>query len=162
MKKHNKKRPRGFVLALGVPGLIGIIIPILIAVFVPSMIGYTKKSHAASAQSTATIMYRASNAAVEEMYCNDANTLDNCIISSDRDKNYNVGSNVDIDTFYEYLGYYSDSENVEYFLVFSDGYCTDAAVIGDNGYVGTYGSDLAYSTAKNFKELYEEACDLVD
>ena len=100
MKKHNKKRPRGFVLALGVPGLIGIIIPILIAVFVPSMIGYTKKSHAASAQSTATIMYRAANAAVEEMYCNDANTLDNCIISSDRDKNYNVGSNVDIDTFY--------------------------------------------------------------
>lgn len=107
-------------------------------------------------------MYRAANAAVEEMYCNDANTLDNCIISSDRDKNYNVGSNVDIDTFYEYLGYYSDSENVEYFLVFSDGYCTDAAVIGDNGYVGTYGSDFAYSTDKNFKELYEEACDLVD
>ena len=65
MKKHNKKRPRGFVLALGVPGLIGIIIPILIAVLVPSMIGYTKKSHAASAQSTATIMYRAANAAVE-------------------------------------------------------------------------------------------------
>lgn len=161
MKKQIKKRPKGFALALGTPGLLVIIIPVIIAIFVPAMMGYVKKSRTQSSNSAASTITKASNSALEELDEMDYSISGDCIISSDKSKNVNISSS-DAERFYEYASYYyDDMDELDYFIIVENGVCTNTAVITDSGYVGTYGSLFGYNSDMNFNELYEEAVDYV-
>lgn len=160
MKKHITKRPKGFALALGTPGLLVVIIPVIIAILVPSMLGYVKKSKTQTSNSNAKTVMVAANTALTELYEDDFKLSGDYIISSDESKNVNVP--FDVDEFYEKAEYYYyDMSDIDYFIIVEDGYCSDVAVIDDSGYVGTYGSYFGYNSGKNFNELYEEAVDYI-
>jgi len=161
MKKHITKRPKGFALALGTPGLLFVIIPVIFAIFVPSMMGYVKKSKTSSVNATASTVMKAANSALCELDEDDFKISGDYIISSDESKNVNVP--FDVDEFYEKAEYYyADINDMDYFIIVEDGYCSDVAVIDDSGYVGTYGSNFGYNSGKKFNELYEEAVDYID
>ncbi len=156
--KPYKKRPRGSAI-LAVPGMLGLILPVIIAIIVPSMLGYVKKSKTSSAHATASTAYKAANTALVELDEKDIDVYGSYIISSDTSKNYNV--DFDVDKFYETMDtYFSDIYNTQYFVVCEDGMCVFAAVIDSTGYVGTYDYDLGIDTeGKDLEELYEEALD---
>ena len=160
MKKHITKRPKGFALALGAPGLLFVIIPVIFAIFVPSMMGYVKKSKTSSVNATASTVMKAANSALTELDEDDFKLSGDYIISSDESKNVNVP--FDVDEFYEKAEYYYyDMSDMDYFIIVEDGCCSDVAVIDDSGYVGTYGSLFGYNSGKKFNELYEEALEYI-
>lgn len=161
MKKHITKRPKGFALALGAPGLLFVIIPVIFAIFVPSMMGYVKKSKTSSVNATASTVMKAANSALTELDEENHSITEDCIISSDKSKNLNISSS-DADLFYEKASYYyDDMSDMDYFIIVEDGCCSDVAVIDDSGYVGTYGSLFGYNSGKKFNELYEEALEYI-
>ena len=156
--KPYKKRPRGSAI-LAVPGMLGLILPVIIAIIVPSMLGYVKKSKTSSAHATASTVSKAANSALADLDEMGEKIYGNCIISSDSSKNYNAS--FDVDEFYEQMDlYYGDIDKTSYFVVIEDGYCSFAAAIDSTGYVGTYDYDLGIDTeGKDLEELYEEALD---
>jgi len=159
MKKHITKRPKGFALALGAPGLLFVIIPVIIAIFVPSALGYVRKAKTVSATNTANTVYRAANSALEDLDEMDVNTLGDYIIASDASKNVNVP--FDAEKFYNAGYYYDDFSDKDYFVIVENGYCTGCAVIDDSGYVCTFGSYFENNPNQNFNELYEYAVDYI-
>lgn len=145
-------------------------------IFYPSMIGYVKKSKAASANTTAKTLYNATNTALTEMDEEGCDLSGNFIIHSDDSLNYNVSKDFDVDKFNEYMSYYfSAVEDVDYFIVISDGlaeyvacssndntgiFPIETGVKVDDGNIST--APLTSDADRSLDGLYEMAVKAID
>lgn len=149
-------------------------------IFAPAMIGYVHKSKLASANSTASTIYKAASSAITELDEEGVDLDGVHIICSDSSKNVVGGEMADnLDLFYEKLkNFFNDADKVDYFVVVSDGYCYYSAIC-QNEYIGTYPihsvvdklnddtvltSDYSYELENQeftFDDLYQFAVDAV-
>lgn len=173
-----QKKSKGGIIALIVTLSVVFLlfIAVLAAIFIPSMLGYTKKAKMSAENSLASTMYRAANTALVEMDELYENTGGIYIICSDESKNMDVP--FDIDEFNEHFKQYINNEKAEkhnYFMVVNNGAVEYAAVCEDwnstKKFVGTspastidgtriYTSDGSYSLSterRTLSYLYDTA-----
>lgn len=140
-------------------------------IFYPAMIGYVKKSKAASANTTANTLSKAADSALVDMDEQGCDVSGNFIIHSDDSKNYNVSKDFDVDKFNEYMSYYfSTVEDVDYFIVITNGlaeyvacvyndttgiYPIETGVKVDDGNIST--APLTSDADRSLDGLYERA-----
>ena len=146
------KKSYAWILAIIIP-LASVFVLILMAILVPSMLGYTKRSKQSSFNSKANILCKAANTAIvelDEKTKGGINVKGRYIISSDKSKN----SGVPFDTGEFYAGlerYFSDVKDYDYFIVFSDG-CAEYTALSESwtkkSYVGTYPGGTARNITK--------------
>lgn len=145
-------------------------------IFYPSMIGYVKKSKELSANTTAKTLHHAADSVLVDMDEEDLDVSGTFIISSDKSQNYNVSKDFDVDKFNEYLGYYfSAVEDVDYFIVISNGIAEYAACVYndttgifpietgvkvDDGNIST--APLTSDADRSLDGLYERAVNAID
>ena len=111
------------------------------AILVPSMLGYTKRSKQSSAFSRANRLYKSANSALTEPDEKGQNVRGYFIISSDKSKNKAVP--FDEGEFKEKLEeYFDEAKDYDYFIVCCNGVAEYAAVSDSwskrSDYIGTY------------------------
>ncbi|MBP5580333.1 MAG: hypothetical protein J6X85_00815 [Ruminococcus sp.] len=167
------KKSYAWVLAIILP-IAGVVLLLMMAILVPAMLGYTKKSKLSSVNSDASIFFRAANTAMVELDEEGKKVKGYYIISSDDIKNQAVP--FDTGEFREKLMRYFDKiGNYEYFIICRNG-CAEYAAIApswDNkkDYIGTYppsrvneitlysadGSSSSSDDKMNLNDLYKDA-----
>lgn len=139
------KKSKAWILAIVIPlGIVALmIIVILAAIFVPAMLGYTKKSKQSTMNSRANTIFKAANTAMVELDEDGAKVDGVYIISSDQTRNTAVP--FDIKEFYELEAkYYDEINEYDYFIVFNKG-CAVYSAVSDSwddkkSYIGSYPS----------------------
>ena len=124
-----KKESKAWILAIIIPvsAVFLLIIAILAAIFVPAMLGYTKKSKISSMASKANSLSKAASSALVEMDENGEKVNGYFIISSDSSKNVAVAC--DVGEFKETTEkYFGDLKDYDYFIVCRNGYAEYAAI----------------------------------
>lgn len=132
-----------------------------------SMMGYIKKAKQASINSGTASIYKASSTVFVDLDEQGVELPEICIISSDKNKNYNVSDDF-ISQFEETLeNFFSDYKEYNYFIVIQNGSPVYAAAIfpEDPQHIGTYPADRIYSAddeyvTKDEKITYDELYDI--
>lgn len=146
------KKSNAWILAIIIP-LACVFLLILTAIFVPAMLGYTKRSKQSSLHSKANTLCKAANTVMielDEKTNGGINVKGRYIICSDKGKN----SGVPFDTGEFYKGlekYFSDVKDYDYFIVINDG-CAEYTALSESwtkkSYVGTYPGGTARNITK--------------
>lgn len=122
-----------------------------------SMMGYVKKSKQASVNSCASTIHKAASAAYIDLDEQGVELPETCVISSDKDKNYNVSDDF-ISQFEETLEpYFPSYKDYDYFIAVRDGMPVYAAAISpdDSKFVGSYPINQIYSADNEYIERDE-------
>ena len=155
------KKSNAWILAIIIP-LACVFLLILAAIFIPAMLGYTKRSKQATYFSRANTLYKASNTVMVELDEKGKNVKGYYIISSDKSNNSYVP--FDVEEFYDRLPTYMDScYEYEYFIVCRDG-MVEYAAIADSWYdkkncVGTYPGGVSTGMKKYTRDGRGETAD---
>lgn len=133
-----KKDNSGCIIAIIVCLLIFLLVGgILVAIFVPAMIGYVGKSKTQQANADAKTIITAVNCALTEMDEKGFAVNATFVLSSDESENL-FCSTIDTDTLYETTALYTDISSMnDWFVIVENGVATYCAVENDD-YIGTY------------------------
>lgn len=133
-----KKDNSGCIIAIVVCLLIFLLVGgILVAIFVPAMLGYVGKAKTQQANADAKTIISAVNCALTEMDEKGFDVNATFVVSSDESENL-FCSTIDTDTLYKTTAMYTDiSSTSDWFVVIENGVATYCAVENDD-YIGTY------------------------
>lgn len=121
-----QKKSNGWIIGL-VIGIVLLFALIGAAIFVPAMLGYTRKSKLMNIRNDARTLANTANMVLVEMDEKGADLKGVYIISSDEKDN--VAVSLDTDKFYTELNkYFSDADKYKYFIVIRNGTVEYAAI----------------------------------
>lgn len=135
-----------------------------------SLMGYVKKSKQVSINTTAASIMKASNATLTDLDEQGVEIPENCVISSDSAKNYNVSDDFTSQFEKELEVFFSDYKDYDYFVLIKGGVAVYVAAsdLENPKYTGTYPAEKVYSadgeyTEKDenltFDEIYQSCLD---
>ena len=144
------KKSNAWIWAIIIP-LACVFALVLTAIFVPAMLGYTKRSKQATAFSRANSLSKAANSALTELDEKGRDVKGYFIISSDNSKNKSVP--FDVGEFNEKLeDFFPESKDYDYFIVCCNGVVEYTAISDSwskrSDYIGTYPGGVSIGAKK--------------
>ena len=140
-----------------------------------AMMGYVKKSKKASANASASSLYKAANTALVEMDEEDElPNVDGALVCSDDSKNINVPDDFDTEKFIDKMNeYFPDIEKMDWFVILDMG-CASYVVVDKNeiDQIGVYPQNMFLDSnlelindesiiKKSFDEVYDMCAELL-